>query len=194
MTRSMARKLYQQFLLLYPEPFRHEFGDEMLGIFEQCQREQSAWHLLADVVLSVVRQQVRSRFTPVPRSAPLYAEIGSSPHLAWMLSVAAFGTALLASVWVGGSTETPTSGTVVRPEAIYWFPIIPQGRSCYGPPERTGKREVILTTGAWVRGTCEAPEYWTVVRSKNRFWISTVSWGQYCWDEPEPTGRPGGVL
>jgi hypothetical protein len=31
-----ARKLYQQCLLLYPESFRHEFGDEMLDMFEDC--------------------------------------------------------------------------------------------------------------------------------------------------------------
>jgi hypothetical protein len=48
-TGSISRKLYQQSLLLHPEPFRHEFGDEMLGIFEQCKAEQGSWRLLADV-------------------------------------------------------------------------------------------------------------------------------------------------
>lgn len=167
----------------------------MLIIFDECKAAQGSWRVLADVLLSAAKQQILYRSTPVPRSAPLYSEIDWSPHLARRLGVAALSAALITSVWIQRRTEAPASGTVIRPEAIYWFPIIPQGRYCYGPPKRTGKPEIVLTTGAWVRGTPEAPEYWTVVRSQTGFWISTtVPWGQYCLDVPEGTGRPEGVL
>ena len=80
MTRSISRKLYRQFLLLYPEPFRREFGDEMLVIFEKCRGAQSSWRLFADVVLSAAKQQIRYLSTPASKSAPLYSEIASSPE------------------------------------------------------------------------------------------------------------------
>jgi hypothetical protein len=84
-TGSISRKLYQQFLLLHPEPFRHEFGDEMLGIFEQCKAEQGSWRLLADVVLSAAKQQIQYLSTSVPRRAPLYSEVDVSANLARIL-------------------------------------------------------------------------------------------------------------
>ncbi len=122
MTGSISRKLYRQLLLLYPEPFRREFGDEMLSLFEECRRGQASWGLLADVVLSAGRQQIRYRSTPVPKSAPLYSEIGSSPNLARMLAVAVFGAALIAGVSIGRKPEAPEYSTVVRREVRFWFP------------------------------------------------------------------------
>jgi hypothetical protein len=185
-----ARKFYQQFLWLYPEPFRHEFEDEMLSVFDECRAAQGSWRLLVDLLFSAAKQQIHYRSTPVPTSAPLYSEVNLSPHLGWLLGIAVLSTALMAGIWVGRTTETRTTGAVIRREAIYWFPIVPQGRYCYD----TGKPERVLTTGVWVRGNSKAAEYWTVVRSKTRFWISTTPWGQYCWDAPERTGRPEGVL
>ena len=58
MTGSISRKLYRRLLMLYPEPFRREFGDEMLGVFEECRAAQGSWRLLADVVLSAARQGI----------------------------------------------------------------------------------------------------------------------------------------
>ncbi len=180
MTASISRKLYQQFLLLYPEPFRHEFGDEMLGTFEGCRGAQGSWHLLADVVLSAAKQQIHYLSTPVPKSAPLYSEIASSPNLARMLAIAVFGASLIAGVLVGGKPEAPESWMVVRPEALFWFPAVAWGQYCSDAPERTGKPESVLT-GVLVGRKPEAPESWTVVR-------------QYCSDTPERTEKPESVL
>jgi hypothetical protein len=189
-----ARKFYQQLLWLYPEPFRHEFEDEMLSIFDECRAAQGSWRVLVDLLFSAAKQQIHYRCTPVSTSASLYSEVHLSPHLGVLLGIAALSTALMAGIWAGRKTEAPTLGAVIRPEAIYWFPIVPQGRYCYSLPEQSGKPERVLTTGVWVRGNSKAPEYWTVVRSKKRFWISTTPWGQYCCDVPERTGRPEGVL
>jgi hypothetical protein len=115
--------LYQQFLLLYPEPFRHEFGDEMLSTFEECRAAQGFWRLLADVVISAGRQQFRYLSTPVPKGAPLYSEIASSPNLARMLATAVFGAALIAGALVGGGkSKAPESWAVLRPERLICFP------------------------------------------------------------------------
>lgn len=119
MTGSISRKLFQQFLLLYPEPFRHEFGDEMLSMFEECRAAQCPSRLLADVLLSAARQQIRYVSTPAPKSAPLYSEIASSPNLARILAIAVFVAALIPGVLVGGKPKAPESWAV---EVRFWFP------------------------------------------------------------------------
>jgi hypothetical protein len=101
-TGSISRKLYRRVLLLYPEPFRHEFGDEMLSMFAECRAAQGSWHVLADVLFSAAKQQIRYLSTPAPKSAPLYSEIAWSPNLARILAVAVFGVVLIASVLAGG--------------------------------------------------------------------------------------------
>jgi hypothetical protein len=73
MITSISRKLYQQLLSRYPEPFRHEFGDEMLSMFEECSGAQGSWHVLADVLLSIAKQQIHYRSSPMPKSVPLYS-------------------------------------------------------------------------------------------------------------------------
>lgn len=60
MNGTILRTLYRRTLLLYPEPFRHEFGDEMLSMFAECKAAQGAWHVLADVLLSAAKQQIRT--------------------------------------------------------------------------------------------------------------------------------------
>ncbi|HEX4809845.1 MAG TPA: hypothetical protein VH325_12990 [Bryobacteraceae bacterium] len=168
MTGSISRKLYQQFLLLYPEPFRHEFGDEMLAIFEQCRAKQGSWRLFADVVLSAARQQMRYVSAPAPKTGPLYAEITSSPYLARMLAMAAFGAALVAGVLVGGNPKAPTSWTMCRPELLFWFPTGAWGQYCFGATGRTRNSASVLITGVWVGRRPDAPESWRVVRSETR--------------------------
>jgi hypothetical protein len=103
-TGSISRKLYRQVLLLYPEPFRHEFGDEMLSMFAECRATQGSWHVLADMLLSAVKQQIHYLSIPAPKSAPLYSEIAWSPNLARILAVAVFGVVLIASVLAGRGT------------------------------------------------------------------------------------------
>lgn len=97
MTGSISRNLYRWVLLLYPEPFRHEFGDEMLSMFAECRAAQGSWHVLADVLLSAAKQQIHYLSIPAPKSAPLYLEIAWSPNLARILAVAVFCVVLIAS-------------------------------------------------------------------------------------------------
>ena len=118
MTRSISRRLYQQLLLLYTEPFRHEFGDEMLGMFEECRVAQGSLRLLADLVLSAAKQQIRYLSVPVPKCALLYTEIASSPNLARMLTIMVFGAALVAGVFRAPTPKLSQPCTMSRTEQI----------------------------------------------------------------------------
>jgi hypothetical protein len=101
-TGSISRNWFRRVLLLYPESFRQEFGDEMLSMFEECSEAQGCWRVLADVLLSAAKQQVHYLSIPAPKSAPLYLEIAWSPSLARILAVAMFGVVLIASVLEAG--------------------------------------------------------------------------------------------
>jgi hypothetical protein len=122
MITSISRKLYQQLLLLYPEPFRHEFGDEMLSMFEECSGAQGSWHVLADVLLSTAKQQIHYRSSPMPKSVPLYSEIAPSPNLARILAAAVFAATLIIGVLTGGKPKSADSWMMVRSEVRFWFP------------------------------------------------------------------------
>lgn len=123
MTGSTARKLYQRCLLLYPESFRQEFGDEMLGMFEECRVAQGSSRVLADVLFSALKQQISYRSTPLPESAPLYAEIAWSPKLARVFAVIALGAGLItAAVADRDKPKAPESWTLVHAERRLWWP------------------------------------------------------------------------
>jgi hypothetical protein len=113
-TGSISRKLYRRILLLYPEPFRHEFGDEMLRMFAECKAAQGLWHVLADVLLSAAKQQIHYHSIPAPKSASLYSEIAWSPNLARILAGAVLGVVLIASLLAGGG-KPKTSEPWTRP-------------------------------------------------------------------------------
>jgi hypothetical protein len=100
---SISRKLFRRVLLLYPDPFRHEFGDEMVTMFEECRAAQGSWHVLSDVLLSAAKQQIHYLSIPKPKSAPLYSEIACSPNLARILAITMFGVVLLVSVLAVGA-------------------------------------------------------------------------------------------
>ena len=121
MTESISRKFYRQALLLYPEHFRHQFGEEMLGLFEECNAAQGSWRLIADLVFSAVRQRFRYLLTPAPKSTPLYAEIGASPDLARLLAIAVCATSLVTGVLAGTDRpKAPEPWTLIRPERRFW--------------------------------------------------------------------------
>jgi hypothetical protein len=181
MSGSISRKMFQHLLLVYPKLFRDEFGEEMLAVFEECERSQSCWRLLADVVLSAVKQQIYYRSIPLPTSAAPYREISVSLNLARMMAGAALSASLFAGAWAPARREDPQRGAVVHPEALFWFPISPEARTCSGIPGHTSERERIFTTGVLVRGNPESRQYWTIVRGKTGLWISTVPWGWYCY-------------
>jgi hypothetical protein len=122
MTASISRMLYRQFLYLYPEPFRNEFGDEMLSMFEECRAAQGSWHVLADVLIAVAKQQIRIRSIPVPERVPFYSEIASSPNLARILAVTVLAATLSTGVLTGGKAKSAESWTRNRPEVRFWFP------------------------------------------------------------------------
>jgi hypothetical protein len=131
MSLVLAREVYRRFLALYPEPFRQEFGDEMLDMFEACAAAQGFWHLLTDVVFSAFKQQFRYLSTPSPKSTPLYREIGSSPNLARVLAVAGFGAAILLGVFTTtGESKTPGPQAALSSEHHVWIPRVASGESC----------------------------------------------------------------
>ena len=123
MTGSISRKFYRWVLLLYPEPFRNEFGAEMLSMFEECRTAQGSWHVLADALLSAAKQQIHYLSIPAPKSVPLYSEIAWSPNLARILAVAVFSVALIASALAergkqpeaGESWTRPCAGSRIAP-------------------------------------------------------------------------------
>jgi hypothetical protein len=130
-TGLTARKLYQQCLLLYPESFRHEFEDEMLGMFEDCKKAQGFWLLLADVVFSALKQQITHSSTPLRKSAPLYAEIAWSPKLARVFAVIALSAGLITALLVGGvKPKDSESWTLLHAQRRVWFPGALQQPSC----------------------------------------------------------------
>ena len=128
MRGSISRRLYRQFLFLYPEPFRHEFGAEMLGMFEECRVAQGTLRLLADVLLSAAKQQIYYLSAPVPTSALLYTEVASSPNLARILTVIVFGAALVAGVSSAPRPKVPKSCAMLPTERRFSFPTIAPGQ------------------------------------------------------------------
>ena len=57
----MTRELYSGLVWLHPRPFRAEFGEEMLWIFDES-AAQAPWRtvpgLFADILISILRQWV----------------------------------------------------------------------------------------------------------------------------------------
>jgi Ca2+-binding EF-hand superfamily protein len=89
----MTRRFYISLLRLHPRRFRQRFGDEMLGIFDQCAEKGS---LFADAILSLWRQwALRSWRRPVP---------------AFSLS----RTAEAVPVFYLGESEIPSTGALMR--------------------------------------------------------------------------------
>ena len=99
MTSSISHRLYQQIILLYPEPFRREFGEEMLSVFDECQPTRGIAHLLADRLVAALKQQVRYLTIHAPDRTALYAEIASSSALARRLALAVVAVAIVAGVF-----------------------------------------------------------------------------------------------
>jgi hypothetical protein len=97
MKNRISRKLYRCFLGLHPEPFRIEFGREMLDVFEESMADQGAFFVLMDVICSAIRQQIRYHTAPEPRRANLYWEVARSPELARIFASTVFVLIVAAS-------------------------------------------------------------------------------------------------
>jgi hypothetical protein len=52
----MVRGLYRHLVLLHPAPFRARFQEEMLWVFDEAAVRWGATALIADAVLSLIRQ------------------------------------------------------------------------------------------------------------------------------------------
>lgn len=165
MTASISRMLYRQFLGLYPEPFRHEFGDEMLSMFEECRAAQGSWHVLADVLIGAAKQQIRILSIPVPKRVPFYSEIASSPNLARILAMTVFVAMLIAGFLTAGKAKSAESWMMARPEVRFWFP--------------TG---IVI-----VERKPNAAESCRLLRPERGIW------GPKCSDRPEETARTANI-
>lgn len=64
----MTRWLYLWLLRHHPGPFRARFGDEMVAIYDQAERAQGGWSLVASAAASLIRQQLRSVMSAPPAS------------------------------------------------------------------------------------------------------------------------------
>ena len=80
----MIRRLYRAILRLHPSGFRERFGEEILSIFDETPGRLIKTKLLADGVVSMLRQGgLRSRFRQEPmqefspESVPLFESIGA---------------------------------------------------------------------------------------------------------------------
>jgi hypothetical protein len=63
----MIRLIYRLVLWLHPPAFRRQYADEMLWIFGICRAERGARSLIADAILSLLRQWIlRTRWWLVP--------------------------------------------------------------------------------------------------------------------------------
>jgi hypothetical protein len=107
MKGSISRRLYRRLLGLHPEHFRMEFGEEMLGIFEDSAANQGVWFVLLDVIKSAVRQQVRYHTAPAPKRMPLYSETPEPPALARMLACSVLVLTLAATAGISGGKVRP---------------------------------------------------------------------------------------
>ncbi len=114
MTRFITRQIYRQILSFHPEPFRREFEDEILGMFEECSQTLGPSNLLADVLLSALKQQVQYFATPAPAKAPLYKEIVAAPRLARTLA-----SCMLAIVLVAGLFDLSARTKRQSPSALH---------------------------------------------------------------------------
>jgi hypothetical protein len=131
MRRSLASHLYRRFLRLHPEHFRIEFGEEMLEIFEESATDQGTFFVLADVILSAARQQIRYHTAPAPTRVPLYSETPESPALARMMAAAALVLTLAVGAGISGDKAKPREFqiTSAKPRLLFVAFSIPSPKN-----------------------------------------------------------------
>lgn len=112
MSTSIAYRVYRRILLLYPEPFRREFGEEMLSLFDECRATQRSSFLLIDGLAAALKQQWRYWMCDAPQRTALYAEVPSAPMLARMLATGVIAVAICRGVL--GRSERPAVETWPR--------------------------------------------------------------------------------
>jgi hypothetical protein len=148
------RGVYVALLRLHPKPFRKQFGDEMLWIFDQAASERGAGRLLLDAITSLARQWLlRPEYRDealVASSAqttggPMFHSLEDSrPRTAvllqgGLLSLAAFGLVTFAIGQGGGSPPSLLFGVHFPREGL-----LPVARSSIEPAELTTEVKVKL--------------------------------------------------
>jgi hypothetical protein len=120
-THEISHRLYRQIIHLYPEPFRREFAEEMLSVFDQCQATQKNSHLLADALIAALRHQLHYLSTPVPARTELYSEVPSSPGLARNLALAVVALAIFTGLFARQDKPRIQTWATVRIEHRIWY-------------------------------------------------------------------------
>jgi hypothetical protein len=151
----MLRSLYQLVLRAHPPYFRQRFAEEMQSIFDQAESRPVAAGLLADAVLSLLRQwSLRPQFweeTPLAlgRGTPLFSLLDSNKPRAAALIYGAFLSALVLNgvCWtMGYAWNHPIFIELRRPVFV---PPASWGRKSTSVPreEATESAEPSLYTG-----------------------------------------------
>jgi uncharacterized membrane protein YtjA (UPF0391 family) len=119
----ISRKVYRALLLLYPEDFRREFGDEMLSMLEECSAMQGYCLVFADALRSAAKQHLSHHWTIRSRTAFAYSDIGCAPYLPQGLAIAALVVGLIAgALGHGGESRNADSWATAPAEVRFWFP------------------------------------------------------------------------
>ena len=94
---------YRCIVQLHPSAFREQFGEEMMGIFDEAAETHGAFRLLGDGLVSLTRQWI---FRPRPLMAPVTAPVAAVPHDGGLFSwehINASPSRLPAWRWMQGS-------------------------------------------------------------------------------------------
>jgi hypothetical protein len=108
MNSIVSRFAYRLLLRLHPAPFQHEFGAEMLWIFDEEHQRGATSYLLFDGMLSLLRQRCR-----MPRTSGLLSirsgEIISTPGVGplRLLQAGVTSFAILFSIMLLSSRSSP---------------------------------------------------------------------------------------
>jgi hypothetical protein len=135
MTNSLSCRLFQRILLLYPEPFRREFAEEILGVFGECHLTQRTSFLLVDGLVGALKQQFHCFAVPTPNRTALYAEVPTAPSLARSLAIAVVAISLLANALVQDHAPQAAKHWVTAPtvhEILYFGKSMPARSSHIG--------------------------------------------------------------
>jgi len=76
-----ARHVYRLLLVLHPRAFRERFAQEMLWVFDQSALETGAQHLIADGMMSAVKQWMSDDAMPRRATATGLFQIPYSPSM-----------------------------------------------------------------------------------------------------------------
>jgi hypothetical protein len=113
----MSTRVYRTLLWLYPRSFRVAYGDDMVAVFEEMQRDRSPlalwWRVVVDAVVSVTVQRLESVMSKRSNLFPL----GFAAVAALVLVVASARG--IENVAVFLATVTISSAAIIA-ALIYW--------------------------------------------------------------------------